>query len=257
MVDYTQLPSELSVEVHGAVRVVTLNRPGDRNAVNGPMHDALAEVWLLLEKDLDARSVLLTGAGDIFSAGGDYAWFEELQADRRAMELSVRTGGQILERMIRCELPIVAAVKGGAVGLGASLCVLSDLVVISEDGFYRDPHVALGLVAGDGGVAWTMSTSLQVAKEYLLLGDRLSAQDAYRLGMVNRVLPGASVYDEGLELALRLSRLPAHAAQATKRALNLQLQRSILGVADFALAAELAGMVGRPFGPGGGEGDGV
>jgi enoyl-CoA hydratase len=237
--------------VCGGVRVVTLNRPRDRNAVNGPMHDALAEVWLLLEKDLDARSVLLTGAGDIFSAGGDYAWFEELQRDRKAMELSVRTGGQILERMIRCELPVVAAVKGAAVGLGASLCVLSDLVVISEDGFYRDPHVILGLVAGDGGAAWPMSTTLQVAKEYLLLGDRLSARDAYRLGMVNRVVPGVAVYDEGLALAARLAQLPAHAAQATKRALNLQLQRSLLGIADFALAAELVGMVGTPFDPGG------
>jgi enoyl-CoA hydratase len=158
--------------------------------------------------------------------------------------------------MIRCRLPIVAAVKGAAVGLGASLCVLSDLVVISEDGFYRDPHVALGLVAGDGGVAWPMSTTLQVAKEHLLLGNRLSAQDAFRLGMVNRVVASTAVYDEGLTLATRLAQLPAHAAQATKRALNLQLERAILGIADFALASELVGMVGTPFGPGGAD-DGV
>jgi enoyl-CoA hydratase len=233
-----------------------LNRPNDRNAVNGSMHDALAEVWSMLEQDLDARAVLLTGAGDIFSAGGDYAWFKELQGDRRAMELSVRAGSQILERMIRCRLPIVAAVRGAAVGLGASLCVLADLVVISEDGFYRDPHVALGLVAGDGGVAWPMSTTLQVAKEHLLLGNRLSAQDAHRLGMVNRVVPAAAVHEEGLALATRLAELPAHAAQATKRALNLQLERSILGIADFALSAELVGMVGTPFGPEGAN-DGI
>lgn len=244
---YSSLPSELRVRRDGAVRVLTLHRPEQRNAFNAALHEALANVWLMLDDDLEARAVLIRAEGDVFSAGGDYEWFAEQQRDRRVMELAFRDGHRILDRMIQCRLPIVSAIQGGAVGLGASIGILSDLVVMSEDAFYRDPHVAIGLVAADGGIAWPMSTSLQIAKQYVLLGDRLPAQEAYRLGMVNKVVPRASLDDTASDFARRLSELPLKPAQATKRALNLLLERSIRGIAEYALASEMLTMTDPSF----------
>lgn len=237
-VDYSTLAPELEVSCDGAVRIVTLNRPERRNAVNAALHGALAEVWLMLERDRNARAVLIRANGDTFSAGGDYEWFREQQHDRALMEDAMQEGRRILHRMIACRLPVVAAVQGGAVGLGASIGVLSDLVVMSEDGFYRDPHVMIGLAAADGGLAWTRSVGMQIAKQYVLLGDRLLADEAHRLGMINRVSPRGELDQHALDLAHRLAALPERAAAGTKRAFNMQLERELHGVAEYLLAVE-------------------
>lgn len=237
-VDYSTLPSELEVTREGAVRIVTLNRPERRNAINADLHEALAELWLLLEKDLDARAVLIRARGDIFTAGGDYEWFREQQNDRQLMEAAMQDGRRILYGMVACRLPIVTAIQGGAVGLGASIGVLSDLVIMSDDAFYRDPHVMIGLAAGDGGVAWTRSVGMQIAKQYVLLGDRLPAKEAYRLGMINLICSRDELDDRGLELVRRLAALPERAVTGTKRAFNMQIERELHGVADYLLAVE-------------------
>jgi enoyl-CoA hydratase len=236
--DYTGLAPELVVTRDGGVRVLTLNRPEHRNAVDARMHEALAEVWLLLERDREARSVLIRAEGDIFSAGGDYEWFRQQQRDPELMEQAMIDGRRILQRLVACRLPVVMAVQGGAVGLGASMGVLADLVIMSDDAFYRDPHVALGLAAADGGLAWAWSTSMQVAKQYVLLGDRLPAHEAHRLGMVNEVTPRDELHDRSLELAHRLAALPARAATGTKRAFNMLLERGLTGPAEYLLAVE-------------------
>ena len=171
---YADLPESLSVAVDGPVRVLTLNRPNKLNAIDGQMHHALAGVWQLFEADDDARCVLIRAEGDTFSAGGDYSWFISQQEDPAEQELAFRDGHRILDRMLSCRLPVVTAIQGAAVGLGASVGVLSDLVVMSDDAFYRDTHVMLGMTAGDGGVAWPMSVGMQIAKQYVLLGDPLA-----------------------------------------------------------------------------------
>ena len=122
-----------------------------------------------------------------------------------------------------------------------SLAVMADLVVISEDTFMADPHVNVGVVAGDGGVlVWPLLMSLLQAKEYLLLGDRISAADCLRLGLANRVVPADQVLSTAMGLARRLAAKPRQAVRDTKRALNIHLQNAANSVLPFALAAEEA-----------------
>ena len=144
--------------------------------------------------------------------------------------------------MVRCRLPIVAAVNGPAVGLGCSLVALSDIVFMAESAHLADPHVLLGLVAADGGpVVWPLLTSLQLAKEYALTGDRIPAERAAEIGLVNHVCPDDEVLDQAMACAHRIARLPKGAVEDTKRIINIQLERAVLAVAR--LRAERRGPV--------------
>ena len=237
------LPQELTVTVDGPVRIVTLNRPDDLNAANEAMHAALATVWGRLAADPGARAAVLTGAGRAFSAGGDFQWMTRIQRDLAYRQRIVDEARQILGEMLRFPLPIVAAVNGPAVGLGCSLALSCDLVLISDEAHLADPHVAVGLVAGDGGAAlWPFVTSLLRAKEYLFTGDRIGAELAVALGLANRVVPHAGLLAEATKLAHRLAALPPRALQDTKRALNAHLAQAMAGPMEIALAAELHSM---------------
>jgi enoyl-CoA hydratase/carnithine racemase len=228
----------VKLESDGAVRIVTLNRPESRNAFNDPLKLAFVDVLRQLARDQEARAVLLTGAGSSFSGGGDISNF----ANRYEFENRfywMREARLLADEMLRCHLPIVAALNGPAVGLGCSLAIMSDIVLIADDAFMADPHVGVGLVAADGGaVLWPLLMSYLKAKEYLLLGERIPAAEAVALGLANRVVPKAEVYDEGLKLAHRLADLPWQAVQETKRAINLHLQEAAMRVMPMATTAE-------------------
>jgi enoyl-CoA hydratase len=233
------LPPELQVRADGPVRVVTLNRPEQLNATNHVLHAGLAGLFPQLDADDEARVAVLTGAGRAFSAGGDFNYIDELSRDADLRSLTLVHGRQIVTGMVGCRLPIVAAVNGPAVGLGCSLVALSDVVFMAESAHLADPHVVLGLVAADGGpVVWPLLTSLQLAKEYALTGDRIPAERAAAIGLVNHVCPDDQVLDQAMACAHRIARLPKGAVEDTKRVLNLQMERAVLAVLDYALAAE-------------------
>jgi enoyl-CoA hydratase len=231
---------ELLVASDGPVRIVTLSRPEQANAVNNNMHAAFARVWSTLADDEDARAVLLTGSGDFFSAGGDLVeWLETHVENPVTRRAGMRDARRIVRDMIDFPLPIVAAVNGPAVGFGCRIAVLCDIVLMSDRAFFADTHVASGLVAGDGGsVLWPLLMSLLKAKEYLLLGERISANDAVQLGLANRVVPHATIKQDGLALAHRLAALPARAVQDTKRTLNLHAERAVTAILEFGISAE-------------------
>ncbi len=233
------LPDELSVTEDGPIRIVTLNRPDQLNATNHALHAGLAGLFPQLDADTEARAVVLTGAGRAFSAGGDFDYLDQLTRDATLREITLAHGRQIVTGMVACRLPIVAAVNGPAVGLGCSLVALSDIVYMAESAHLADPHVVLGLVAADGGpVVWPLLTSLQLAKEYALTGDRIPAERAAAIGLVNHVCPDADVMSEAMACAHRIARLPKGAVQDTKRVINIQLERAVLAALDFALSAE-------------------
>jgi enoyl-CoA hydratase len=230
---------ELTVTSEGPVRIVTLNRPGALNAVSTSMQLSLIGVWSQLASDPDARAVVLTGAGRAFSAGGDLDNFLLQQTDVERRRHSLRNARRLADEMIGFHLPVVAAVNGAAVGLGATLAVLSDIVVMSQESYLADTHVLVGLVAGDGGAAfWPILTGLLRAKELLLLGERVLPEEALRLGLANRVVAPGELMKNALALAHRLAALPPQAVQDTKRALNIHLKIAMNAVLDFSLAAE-------------------
>jgi len=234
-----RLTDELQVEEDGPVRIVRMNRPDDLNATNHGLHQGLAELFPQIDADGDARSVVLTGNGRAFSAGGDFTYLDELTRDESLRRETLVHGRQIVSGMVRCRVPIVAAVNGPAVGLGCSLVALSDVVYMAETAHLADPHVMIGLVAADGGpVTWPLLTSLQLAKEYALTGDRIPAERAAQMGLANHVCPEDAVLEQALACAHRIAGLPRQAVEDTKRILNLHLERAVVATLDFALAAE-------------------
>jgi enoyl-CoA hydratase/carnithine racemase len=233
------VPDELEVLIDGPVRVVRLNRPDHLNATNHELHRGLAELFPQIDADVDARAVVLTGNGKAFSAGGDFAYLDELSRDQDRRTETLAHGRQIVTGMVGCRVPIVAAVNGPAVGLGCSLVALSDIVFMAESTHLADPHVLMGLVAADGGpVTWPLLTSLQLAKEYALTGDRIPAQRAAQIGLVNHVCPDGEVVEQAMACARRIAALPPRAVEDTKRILNLHLERAVVATLDFALSAE-------------------
>jgi enoyl-CoA hydratase/carnithine racemase len=221
------------------VRIVTLNRPDARNAFDEAMHHQFARTMAALDDERDARAIVLTGAGRAFSAGGSLDDFEAKRVDFAQRRQSLRDARRLVDEMLNMHLPVVAAVNGPAVGLGCTLVTLCDIVFMAESAFLSDPHVAVALVAGDGGaVTWPAFTSLLHAKRYLLTGDRIPAGDAAAIGLANFVVPPEAVLGDAVAFAHRLAQLPPQAVQETKMVLNQHLRQAAVGVLGYGLAAE-------------------
>lgn len=230
---------ELLIEHDGPVAVVTMNNPEMRNAFIDELHAAMREVWMHLADDRSVRAVVLTGAGKAFSAGGHIPNFILDYDDPQRRRESLRGARRLLDEMVGFPKPLIAAVNGPAVGLGCSVAVSCDIVYIAESAFMSDPHVSIGLVAGDGGaVTWPLFMSVLKAKYYLLTGDRIPASDCIELGLANFVVPDDELMEDAVALAKRLAEQPQQALEETKRAINLHVQAAIQRVAPFACAAE-------------------
>jgi len=236
------LGDELVVTADGPVRIVRLNRPDNLNGTNRPMHQSLAKVWDHLSADADAKVVLVTGTGATFSAGGDFDYMQENIDDEAMRAQTIAEGRAIIRGMVGCPLPVIAAVNGPAVGLGCSIAVLCDLVLMSENSFLADPHLRMGLVPGDGGMVWPALVGLSRAKEYLFLGSRIPPEKAVEFGLASRVVAADQLMPEALTLANRLAQVPSAALQRTKRALNGYLEVQLDGAFEAALTGELDSM---------------
>jgi enoyl-CoA hydratase len=229
----------IQVEADGPVRIVRINRPEQLNAINDELHLELTRLFPRLSADTGARVAVITGEGRAFSAGGDFDLLDRMAKDRQLRRDTIAEGRELVINMIRCRVPVIAAVNGPAVGLGCSVIALSDVVYMAESAYLSDPHVVVGLVAADGGpLTWPLHTSLLLAKEYAFTGDRISAQRAAEIGLANHVCPDDDVLPTALATAKKIAALPQQAVEATKRVLNLHVERSVLATIDFAMAAE-------------------
>ena len=219
---------------------VTIDHPTSAlNAVDERLHHDLTALCAGLRRETRARAVVLTGRGRAFSAGGDFAWFPTLREPER-LEALRRDAKQMIWDLLDVEVPIVAAVNGHAMGLGASLALLCDVIFMADTATIGDPHVRVGLVAGDGGTAiWPLAVGPARAKQYLLTGDPVPAAEAERIGLVNRVVPAADLDAEAMAFARRLAAGAPLAIRYTKLAVN-KLVKDALNVAfDTATALEL------------------
>lgn len=232
----------LHVERDGDVLIVTIDHPASRlNTVDATLHHELTRLFPALQAEHDARAVLLTGRGPAFSAGGDFAWFPQLAADRHALERLRVDARNMIYDLLDVHLPIVCGVNGHAMGLGASIALLCDVIVMARSATIGDPHVRVGLVAGDGGtLIWPLAVGPARAKQYLLTGDPVGAEEAERIGLVNVVADDADLHATALAWAHRLASGAPLAVQYTKAAVNASIKAAATVAFDQAAAWEIA-----------------
>ena len=227
----------IRVEVEDGIAVLTLDRPEHRNSVDDRMHSELTTIFVDVRRRKDVLAVVLTGAGEVFCAGGD-------SSPSRTFETftgltPVEEARAIVESFVDVDQPVVAAVNGDALGLGAILATLADAAFVVRSARIGDSHVRGGVTAGNGSsAAWPLLVGINKTKE-LLLGSRiLSADEAARIGLVNEVVEDGEALPRALELAREWAAQPAAAVQTTKRAINVHLKAAIAQVLPFSLALE-------------------
>ncbi|MDP9142098.1 MAG: enoyl-CoA hydratase-related protein [Pseudomonadota bacterium] len=223
----------------GRLLTLTLNRPDAMNAVNLAMHEELAQVFVFAAADPHSDVVVLTGAGRAFSAGGDLDHVRHNAENPHLFDEEVRLAKRIVFAMLDLDKPLVCRLNGHAVGLGATLALFSDVIFAAETAKIGDPHVAIGLVAGDGGaVIWPQRIGLCRAKEYLLTGELLTAKKAEEIGLINHCLPVAELDAAVDAFAERLLAGSRNAIRWTKVLLNMELKRVATAVIDAGIAYE-------------------
>ncbi|MGF6266822.1 enoyl-CoA hydratase [Paraburkholderia youngii] len=241
MANLYDLPDDIQVTGAGGLRIITLNRPDDLNASTTEMLFNYPKLFAALASDPDARVGILTGAGRAFSAGGNMHHFVKTLDDPEFAAQVQESARRTIHGFIDVPIPLIAAVNGPAVGWGATMATLCDIVLMSEKSFLAEPHINIGLVVGDGiSVAWPLYTSLLRAKELIFTGDRITPQQAVEFGLANRVVEPEKLMDEALALAEKLLKQPRSALRETKKLMNLHLHRSAAQVLDTTLARQLA-----------------
>ena len=221
------------------LRVTIAHPSSELNAVDEKLHSDLTALFASLRREDEARAIVLTGRGRAFSAGGDFNWFPELQQPDR-LEALRRDAKQLIWDLLDVEIPIVAAVNGHAMGLGASIALLCDVIFMADTATIGDPHVRVGIVAGDGGVAiWPLALGPARAKQYLLTGDPLKAEEAERIGLINKVVPAADLQAEAMAFAQRLAAGAPLAVRYTKLSVNKLIKDALNVAFDTSTALEL------------------
>jgi enoyl-CoA hydratase len=232
--------STVEIDRKGPVGELRLSRPELHNRFDDALLGELGPALEELGRDPEIRAVVLSSTGKHFSAGGDTETMLTANRDLQVLLAQVDEGRRLFRTFADFTKPLIAAVHGHVFGVATSLALTADAVVSTPGVRISDPHVHLGLVAGDGGcVTWPASLPLVRAKRHLLWGEPLLAEDAYRLGMVTELADSAEqVHALAWELAERVAQLPPVAVQLTKRALNKVLGARIDEVFDTAFYLE-------------------
>lgn len=229
----------LSFSRDDRVLTISLNRPEQRNAVNGRMHTELAKVFTDAQRDLESDVVVLTGAGGAFCAGGDIDWMQSHIDDPLSFDRMAREGKDIALSQLDLEKPLICKVNGHATGLGASLALLSDISIMSSTAKIGDPHVSVGLVAGDGGaLIWPQLIGYAKARKYLFTGELMTAVQAEALGLITEVVEPAQLDVRVAELAQQIARGATQAIRYTKITANLPLRALFHAHFDAGIAYE-------------------
>ena len=242
MVDYSRYGT-IIVEKANKVATITLNRPDRLNAVDGAMHQELEDVFGQINADDEVNAIIFTGAGRAFCAGGDISGMggstERTDSGPAAPITMSRGPRRLIMTMLEVEAPIITAINGAAVGLGASLALFGDVIIAAETARIADTHVRMGLVAGDGGaVIWPLLVGVHRAKEYLMTGDFISAPEAERIGLINHVVPAEELMPTARALAERLANGPTWAIRWTKASINKLIRERMNLILDTSLAFE-------------------
>lgn len=225
------------VERVGRVLRLTLNRPDRLNAVTPEMHTEITNIFADIRHDPDADVITITGAGRGFCAGADLK--EPPPKDGAVIDKVFYEARQILLNILEIEKPIISAVNGPATGLGVTLALFADIVIASDRARLGDTHVKVGLTAGDGGaVIWPILVGVNKAKELLMTGEVIDAQEALRIGLVNKVVPHDDLDKAVMALAEQLVNGHQMAIRTTKKSVNLYVKWMMNQVFDYSCTQE-------------------
>jgi enoyl-CoA hydratase len=218
---------------------ICLNRPDELNAINKRMHHELSTVFCDAGMDDSIDVVVFTGAGRAFSAGGDWNWMTEQIADPNVILDALPDSKRMIFSILDCEKPIICRLNGDAVGLGCTLALYCDFVIAADTARLADPHVRVGLVAGDGGATiWTHLVGYARARKYLLTGDFLSASEAESIGLIAKAVPADQLDAEVDAIVGRLARSATRSVAWSKVVINSGLREAVAKSINGALAYE-------------------
>jgi enoyl-CoA hydratase len=225
---------------NGPVLTVTLNRPELRNATNRRMEIELCRVFDAANHDPAVQVLVVTGAGDVFCAGGDFEYIRQNIAEPSKAWDAGQRGKQIVFSLLDCIKPVIAKINGHAIGFGATLALFCDITFAAEHAKIGDPHVSIGLVAGDGGaVIWPQLVGYARAKEHLFTGEPLLAPEAARIGLINHAVPKGELDGAVDAYVAKLLSMPPRALQWTKASVNIGLKQLAHSIMDASMAYEL------------------
>jgi enoyl-CoA hydratase len=223
---------------------ITFDRPERYNALDAVGHREITYVWREIDEDPDIDVVILTGAGKAFSAGGDFEMIEEIVEDFDARVRTWKEARDLVYNIINCGKPIISAINGPAVGAGLVAGLLADISIVGRSVSLTDGHTRLGVAAGDhAAIIWPLLCGLARAKYYLLTCDRLSGEEAERIGLVSLCVDDEDLQSRALEVAMQLQSGSQSAIRWTKYALNNWL-RMAGPTFDASTALEMLGFTG-------------
>lgn len=231
----------LTLGVDGHVAEIVLTRPELLNRFDEHVHEEFLQALQAVQAIPDVRAVVVGSTGKVFSAGGDFDFMRKGHEDLPFLLHHEQVGRNLLLQLVDLTMPVVSAVQGAAIGLGATVALACDCIVAARGAQFADPHVQIGLAAGDGGcLVWPLALGPARAKRFLLTGDRLGAEEAYQFGLVTdlvdtpeEALPAARA------LAAKMAALPPLAVQGTKMALRNVMKARAAEVVDLAFAYEI------------------
>jgi len=231
----------LSIEFAQGIARLKLTRPSLLNRFDQELHTEFADAALALSGRRDVKVLILSAEGKAFSAGGDINMMLEANQSKTMRDRLSYEAKVIADVFGTLPFPVIAAVQGAAIGLGATIVALSDIVVACRGAKLADPHVQLGLVAGDGGVVgWAQSIGINRAKRYLFTGERITAERGYEMGLVTDLVETPEeVIPVAERIAATIASYPRAGVEGTKRAFSRLTQQISGPVFELSLAYEM------------------
>jgi enoyl-CoA hydratase len=235
------LYQSLSLKIESDIAHLRLVKPDKLNQFDEQMHSEFTGAVLELSKRSDIKVLIVSAEGKAFSAGGDMNMMLKANQSKSMRDRLCYEAKVMFEVYAALSFPSIVALQGAAIGLGATIVTLSDIIVAWRGAKLADPHVQLGLVAGDGGVvSWAQSIGLNRAKRYLFTGERITAERAYEMGLVTdlvdtpqEALPAAE------KIAATIASYPRGGIEGTKRAFSKLTQQIAGPVFELSLAYEM------------------
>jgi enoyl-CoA hydratase len=228
---------------HAKVLRITMDN-GRMNTADEAMHGELADIWRDVDRDPTVNAVVVTGAGKVFSAGGDFGMIQQNIDDFSARTRQWKEAREIVYNVINCSKPVVSAMRGVAVGAGLVCGILADVSIATKDCRIIDGHTRLGVAAGDhAAIIWPLLCGLAKSKYYLLLCEQVLGEEAERIGLISLVVEDSELDAKAVEIATRLAEGAQSAIRFTKHALNNWL-RQAGPTFDASLALEFLGFTG-------------